>query len=258
LKDGVGRQFRPRALIVGAFTICLVAASTVSARGSTVLAVLLGDEIIMAGDSRAEVNIGRKAAARADDACKVFVVGRYVFGFTGMAGDATDHFDPRQRVVEILRRHQSSVEEAANAVADRLYDEYLFALDRLRRQNPQGYARKAANPIVASVVLGAIEGGRPKAMTIDVLVRGNKPPVPASYSARGIISSGERDAIQGDVDDLMKGPSLKSADAIAHVTALIAKQAQHTGSVGGDVDVVRLTKNGAQWHAIKQGCPREE
>lgn len=239
-------------------TVCLVAAPVVSAHGSTVLAVLLTDEIVMAGDSRVQADTGREVVAQTDDECKVFVVGRYVFGFTGMAGDSSGQLDPRKRVIDILRKHQTSVDEAANAVADQLYDDYLFALDRLHRANRQVYARKAARPIIASVVLGAIEGGRPKAMTIDFLVRARKPPVPASYTTRGIISSGERDAIQGDVDDLMKGPSLKTDAAIDQTTRLIAKQAQHTSSVGGDVDVVRLTKSGAQWHALKRGCNQEE
>jgi 20S proteasome alpha/beta subunit len=243
------------ALTVG---VSLASPLAVPAHGSTVLTVLLSDEIVMAGDSRGQYSLGREVGGQTDDECKVFVVGRFLFGFTGMAGDATPHFNPRKRVVQILRKHPTSIDEAADAVADQLYDDFLFALDRLRRENRQAYAKRASKPIVASVVLATLDEGRPKVKTIDFLVRASKPPVPASYSTRGIVTSGERDAIQGDVDDLMKRGPLKSEDAVAQVTALIAKQAQHDPAVGGEVDVVRLTKNGPSWLAIKPGCNQQE
>ncbi|HEY6953182.1 MAG TPA: hypothetical protein VI758_12320, partial [Bacteroidota bacterium] len=61
-------------------------------------------------------------------------------------------------------------------------------------------------------------------------------------------------------DRLLNSPgrfseSIRGLDAIAAGEALIRKQMEFTpGVVGGDIDVVLITPNGARWVRRKQNC----
>lgn len=243
--------------LITVLTVGLSLTCAAIVRASTVITVLSDDEIVIAADSRRQASQRGVVTGHVDDLCKIFVVDKFVFGFAGLAGDGTDHFDPRKRVIEILRKKHDSVAAAAAAVADRLFDDYLFAVDRLRRDSRRGYAMQARKETLATVIIAGFDGDRVKGATIEFAPRASEPPVPVFIEAPRFIVSGNRDAIQREMAEI-SGGTLSLTVAIDQAKRLIKKQATNDPAVGGPIDVVRVTKSGHRWPDIKSGCREQE
>ena len=235
-------------------TALLLVGGAVPAAATTVLALRHGDEIIIAADSlRGLMQLGTGERLQAES-CKIRNFGDLVFAHAGRFLDASWN-------VDLLANSLRGSREAPRQRAAR------FAADveaRLRRV-PRG-KRKEHN-LNIKYVIGFFEDGQPVLLNQDMrTINGRIVVDPVNENPDGtIVMSGEASffdqhpqAVAAFQKELGVSPALLLSDPVAMLDFSIKYQAHLTPDrVGGPVDMIRMTADGADWVRgyRKSSCP---
>ena len=242
---------RSLTLILAAF---LLVGGAVPAAATTVLALRHGDEIIIAADSLRglmRLETGERLQA---ESCKIRNFGDLVFAHAG-------RFLDKSWNVDLLANSLRDSGEAPRQRAARFAAEVEARLRRVPRSE-----RKEHN-LNIKYVIGFFEDGQP--VLLDQTVRSDDGTIvvdPVDENPDGIVvmlgATSYLDQHPEDVAAFRKelgvSPALLLSDPVAMLDLSIKYQAHLTPDrVGGPVDMIRMTADGADWVPgyRKSSCP---
>lgn len=240
--------------LIPILTALLIVSGAVSAAATTVLALRQGDEIIIAADSLRglmRLETGERLQA---ESCKIRNFGDLVFAHAGRFLDASWN-------VDLLANSLRDSAGAPRQRAARFAFEVEASLGRVPRTQRREYN------LSINYVIAFFEGGQP--VLLDQTVRtvdGRIVVDPVGENPDGIIvMPGQTSFLDQDPEDVAAfrrelgvSPALLRSDPVAMLDFGIKYQAHLTpDSVGGPVDMIRMTANGARWvdGYRKSSCP---
>ena len=232
---------RPLTLIL---TALLLLGGAVPAAATTVLALRHGDEIIIAADSlRGLMRLATGERLQAQS-CKIRNFGDLVFAHAGRFLDASWN-------VDLLANSLRDSGETPRQRAARFGAEVEARLRRVPAE------RRKEHNLNIKYVIGFFEDGQP--VLLDQTVRSNDGRIvidPVNENPDGIVVMlGETSYLDQDPEhvaafskELDGSPNLLLSEPIAMLDFSIKYQAHLTPDrVGGPVDMIRMTADGAEW-----------
>ena len=235
-------------------TALLLLGDTVPAAATTVLALRNGDEILIAADSLRGLTRLRTGERLRGESCKIRNFGDLVFAHAGRFLDASWNVD---LLVHSLRDSGETPRQSAARFA--------AVVETTLRRVPRG--KRQEHNLNIKYVIGFFEDGQPVLLHHTVSsVDGTIVVDPVNENPDGIVVMlGTTSYLDQDPDDvaafrkaLGTSPARLLADPVAMLEFSITYQAHLTPDrVGGPVDMIRMTAEGASWvpgHR-KPGCP---
>jgi hypothetical protein len=240
-------------------------------------------EIYVGSDSRrtyTEVTGERSGAVEeiTDQVCKISQEGATFFAISGFGGFALSRaVFPSQRLPVLARSGQESLKrlvvsaceqgktiaEKARAFEQMAADPLTEALEIIRQNNLPYYRQRFADKETCAVIFFGMEGASP-AFSVVTFESVNSMSAPVSLVHRVInssdypnevsltVSTGHHDAI----DHLKGDRKFWEIGPVAGITKLIEIQMKATpDKVGGHIDIIKVSKDGAEWIQKKPQCP---
>jgi hypothetical protein len=229
------------------------------ASGSACVAIRTPTEVIVGTDSKRTFNDTNKAP---DSICKIHRFGDTFFTSTGLYRSGTN-----LDVLALAKAACSGDDSLSNKVArfeTQVRDKLTRAMVVIQREQPAEYKATFLGRRVIDAAFWAVEKRQPvlRTMMFTIGDSSNRSPVvkverklcPGDCpGGEGVIYLGHSDAIESYV---AKHPKLFDGDLARAIETLINVQAAATPeTVGGEVDIVRLTNDGAKWVQRKEDCP---
>ena len=230
-------------------TLAAVLASVLASPAPTEASTIIGyvsralDAIFIAADSRFSGDT--QAVTDVDSACKIHVYDGLIFAATGefLVQRAGRTIFSLESLIPLL--HSQGAGDTHRRRVDRFTQKLMDAFSEAEAE-PE--FRAAGGSGLASI-FGFVEDGRP------ILVFRQYPDgvdQTIDFSSRRPTMFGEIAAIQHETID-------QEVDLPSRLTEIISLQARATPlSVGGPVDIIRLTTDGAEWLQRKPECPERE
>jgi hypothetical protein len=262
------------------FLTVIVALSPLAARqswhASTVIAVHNYDSLVIGADSRTSVTMSSGLSAPVDTACKIIPIGRYIFAYTGFPKLCTDNgpggcWDALEHAREAVRL-ALPFSQTVQYFADRASESFLEKLQQL------GTGHDPLVPLLVTFHAGvnALFGGTEhdslglyfvtftirsydsvrNTFTLDRRLR-------RIFSEQTILPHyhllGHIDSLQAFEKSTNMSVYFYRNGYSAGIADLIERQSRKTPeSVGGDIDIVRMSRGGSiHWIRRKRICPGE-
>jgi hypothetical protein len=258
--------------IIGIVVFLSVASSTAFA--TSIVAVKNNDEIVIGADSKTTLtSVGTGAAGPAEiTKCKIVQEGDLFFasagsagiGPAGLPGDVDREFDLKEIIAEGLRGNGSIADKVGNL--ERLLVANLTRMaEKVRQDNPAFFLAKFVKSPVHTVIVGGRDNGE-----LVLMVRTFRLITSPSGSLSFAVG---RFACPGDCQvpfiTIFEGRTmairkylqqhelfLYYADPVTAVRHLVGLEiSKEPSSVGPPVDILRLTRKGAEWIQRKALCP---
>jgi hypothetical protein len=244
-----------------------------TASATSVVAVLNNDEIVIGADSKTTLTTtGGEIEPESVEKCKIVQTGNLFFASAGSAGigaaalngDVDPKFDLKKSIAEGLRGGGGIAERVANLEKVLVADLTKIA-EEARRDDAAFFLKRFVRHPVHTVIVGGIENGEPVLMvrTFSLIIS------PSGYLSFEIgrfncpgdcrtsfitIFEGQTEAIRDYLKD--HGLFLHFANPVTAVRDLVGLEiSKDSSSVGPPIDILRLTKKGAEWVQRKPLCP---
>jgi len=241
---------------------CLVLTIPLVHGQTSIVAALGPHEVVIGADSKRKISefdpSGSLVGVTSTLACKIQKADGFYFGCSGPCGEV----DVTSIIVQASRRAgtiQRKVELAVPLVEDALDD-------MLRNKSQNALQRYATKPTILQLLFVGIQGQTPLILGVDFHFRG-------SPSGRFSVSAGETQSCQKTTDacthlaigktnaianfSRRKGSMdfLARVQPVVGVERLIQMEIDEEGDdVGPPIDILRITRSGAQWIRRKRQC----
>ena len=231
--------------------LVLALGTTDELAATLIVAYRSADEVIIAADSLRTI---RSVPAGQILACKIRNFGDVVFAATGDTTLPGDGFALTTIPAPLDPRNHPATTSLFDRIAT--FDSAtVAAYTRLHQE------RTSARAVSFTYILGfTAAGGRPTALSrtfkssSGVLEIGDRSELPPGE----LLFAGQPEVL----DALAAGGLPDAAGAMDSVPSLLARviayQASRSPTVGGPVDMIRITVNGAEWLRRKPHCPERE
>jgi hypothetical protein len=258
--------------LVSILAFLLFGLSTASA--TSVVAVLNDDEIVIGADSKTTlIRAGRVTGDPESVAkCKIVQTGDLFFASAGSAGigpawsngAADPEFDLKETIVGGLMGNGGIAERVGNLEKVLVADLTRIA-EEARRENAAFFVQRFIRHPVHTVIVGGLENGKPVLMVrtfrLITSASGSLSFEVGRFACPGdcrtsfiTIFEGQTGAIRDYLQE--HELFLFFADPVTAVRDLVALEiSKDPSSVGPPIDILRLTKKGAEWVQKKPLCP---
>jgi len=220
------------------------------------------DEIVIGADSKRTVP-GEDGTA--PPVCKIHWTDSIYYSCAGIAIEYDTGFEPCL-VVASASKSGGSLEQVAQHIMRLMREPLIRVAERVRRDNPAEYQKRFIDAQPLQIVLVKIEADIPTFLVIGF----NPESLPGgrlTFKATGVMSPGSRErnsdyVLLGQNDAasvlLEKYPKfwesgLVAADAVRFLVSL--EVIDKTEDVQPPIDILRITKEGAEWIQKKSECP---
>jgi len=227
----------------------------------TAIAAICRDaEIVIAADSR-RLNF---TTSEQTLVCKIRDLTALFAAVSGI-----NSYDPTQfNVYEILPAEMPAVDIGANvdSIRDLILPPLTVALEHLRKNNADLFQRFALQQSPLSINFARIQNGRPTMINfgVGVEVQGNGPVVITQkrndWPVHGLFYAPVSSFV-GTVEgvahyrSLAKSGELYNGDLVERARSFVQMEIdKQTPEIGGPIDILRLTVDGANWVQRKDGC----
>jgi hypothetical protein len=258
--------------IIGIVVLLSVASS--SAFATSIVAVKNNDEIVIGADSKTTLTSVETGAAGPEEItkCKIVQEGDLFFasagsagiGPAGLPGDVDREFDLKEIIAEGLRGNGSIADKVGNL--ERLLVANLTRMaEEVRQDNPAFFLGKFVKSPVHTVIVGGRDNGELVLMvrTFRLII---SPSGSLSFSVGRFACPGDCRVpfitiFEGRTMAIRKYLQqhelfLYYADPVTAVRHLVGLEiSKEPSSVGPPVDILRLTRKGAEWIQRKALCP---
>ena len=248
----ISKTYVPRRLSM----IPMLCCGVLSLSATTIVAVYTPEDISLAADSKGTRDDGKEVSV-----CKIFHLGgEAYFVNAGLIGGAATNFDPAKtafRATRNVKRYQDKMIAATRALSDALLAEAnavkTIRPDILPKMSITfmfvGFKDGAPFMIASNVRITATDGGTLKATPGPILE------CPSATCATPVtMPLGKIEAIQR----YLARPHPRIMDSADSARQFVQLEIDdHESSVGGPIDVLRITAAGTQLIQHKPGCPVE-
>lgn len=252
-------QVRLPSLLSSLFLLALTATSV---RATTIVVARSATEIVIGADSKVTDTFGNDLNKRA---CKILQVGNLFVAFEGLGVDRKTGFNvPEISKAALNFRASGPMTEKLGVLTGFLVSELLIELAHLKTNEPETYFRKIeGGQLFLRLIVAGFEKARPLVFVRSFRALQFNPgqigvsviPDDCLDNCEGAVVTrflGESDAIDGLPEET---PDFWKAGLSAGVRRLIeAEIAARSEYVGPPIDIVRISKSGAQWVERKPEC----
>jgi hypothetical protein len=218
-------------------------------------------EIVIGADSKVTDTFGNDLNKRA---CKILQVGNLFVAFEGLEVDRKTGFNLPEISRAALNFSTGPMTEKISILTGFLVSELLIELAHLKTNEPETYFRKIeGGQLFLRLVVAGFEKGKPLVFVRSFRALQFNPgqigvsviPDDCLNNCEGAVVTrflGESDAIEGLPEET---PDFWKAGLSAGVRRLIETEiAARSEYVGPPIDIVRISKSGAQWVQRKPEC----
>ncbi len=230
----------------------LILLFSLSTFATSIVAVRTNSEVVIGADSR---GLFVNGAVTYRNVCKIHERNGVFFAIAGIEVDPITKFNAGT-IVEAEIDKRKSLSSRVSAIEKILSMSVARELEWQRTRRPDLYRRTVENNnMVLSVVFAGLENGTPalyaRAFKTDgTILREDHP------SGTFTLWMGKANAIEKFVGET-KGRNLGTpADAVRRLIQLEIDD--NEPSVGPPIDIVRITKDGAQWIQVKPECEEKK
>lgn len=229
---------------------------------TTIVVIRTPAEIVLAADSR-DTFEDKNSPTRTSDVCKIYQSsGGIYFALSGLVSDRVTGFSLARLVARASGHHRRIADKVKSA--EQLIGEALISeLPEVKARDPEGYRKFIREKSVLSVVFAGVEDGVLTVHGFSAML---------AVSPGGVTPSGfVEEACPGNCPNGTRGFWLGEAGAIKRLMAAqglprlptidLAKYLvqleieSDADSVGGPIDLLRITSTGSEWTQRKSGCP---
>jgi hypothetical protein len=245
-----------------------------TAFSTSIVAVKSGDEIVIGADSKTTLTPagGSTEAPESIEKCKIVQTGDLFFASAGAAGigpadsggEIDPQFDIREAIVRGLRGGGGIAERVGN-LEKVLVADLTRVAEEARRHDAAFFLQRFVRRPAHTIVIAGIENGEPVLMvrTFRMIASpsGSLSFEIGRFACPGdcrtnfiTIFEGQTEAIRDYLQDHRL--FLYFTDAVTVVRDLVGLEiSKSPSSVGPPIDILRLTKKGAEWIQRKSLCP---
>jgi len=245
----------------GLMSFLLVTVLLCNPAPATSIKILRGyTEIVIGADSKANIGSGSVLVCKIVQAGSVFIVAsgnveNRVIGFYALV------------IAQQACGTDGTILQKADRVQRALLDPFIKVLDRARQRSPQDYERAREEGVNRlGVTLCTIENDVPTLVAIDFETDSHADEPPVVHATRNVcpgdcppietlVDIGSQEASKGF---LARNPAFwDTHDSVTGIRKLIEVEIEaNPAEVGGPIDILRITKDGAYWVIPKkQECP---
>jgi hypothetical protein len=258
-------------ILIGILVFLSLGFSTASA--TSVVAVRNDDEIVIGADSKTTLTaIGEPGEPESVPKCKIVQTGSLFFASAGSAGvgpavhggDFEPELDLKKTIAEGLLG-DGGIDERVRNLEKVLVSDLTRIAEEARQENTAFFLQRFVRHPVHTVIVGGLQDGEPvlivRTFRLIVSPSGSLSFEIGRFSCPGdcrtsfiTIFEGQTEAIRDYLQD--HGLFLYFADPVTAVRDLVELEiSKDPSSVGPPVDILRLTKKGAEWIQRKPLCP---
>jgi hypothetical protein len=247
--------------------------SSASAFATSIVAIRDGDEIVIGADSKTTLLPGSGAAAAGSIAkCKIIQAGNLFFASAGSAGigpasvpgDIYPEFDLSGIIAKGLQGSGRIADKVRN-LETVLAANLTRIAEKARKEDAAFFLTRFLRRTIDTIIIGGIEDGQPVLMVRSFRL--------ISSPGGGLSFDIGRFSCPGDCQEpattIFEGRSgairtylqqhklfLQFADPVTAVRDLVGLEiSEDPSSVGPPIDILRLTRRGAEWVQRKSICP---
>jgi len=243
-------------------SLLLLVLTATSVRATTIVVARSANEIVIGADSKVTDTFGNDLNKRA---CKILQVGNIFIAFEGLEVDRQTGFNVPEISRAALNFSPSGpMTEKVSLLTGFLISELLIELAHLKANKPETYFRKIeGGQLFLRLIVAGFEKGKPLVFVRSFRALQFNPgqigvsviPDDCLTNCEGAVITrflGESDAIDGLPEET---PDFWKAGLSAGVRRLIETEIAARGEyVGPPIDIVRISKSGAQWVQRKPEC----
>lgn len=256
------RAWRPHGRRLKLISLLLLLVPNSSALATTIVVARTRSEIVIGADSKVTDTFGNDLNKRA---CKILQVGNLFIAFEGLEVDRKTGFNvPEISTTALNSRPSGPMTEKISILTGFLVSELLVELSHLKTHEPDTYFRKIeGGQLFLRLIVAGFEKGKPLVFVRSFRALQYNPgqigvtviPDDCLDNCEGAVVTrflGESDAIDGLPEET---PGFWKAGLSEGVRRLIETEiAARSEYVGPPIDIVRISKSGAQWIQRKPEC----
>jgi len=227
---------------------------------TAIAAICRHDEIVIAADSR-RLNF---TTGEQTSVCKIRDLTTLFAAVSGI-----NSYDATQFNVSVLlpvEMPDVDIRTNVNSVRDLVLPPLTLALEHLRNNNPELFQRYALQKSPLDIKFARVQDGRPTMINFGVVVadQGDGPlvisPQRSDWPVLGFFNTPASSFIgtaEGVADYLSLAHSgdLYNGDLVERARSFVQMEIdKQTPEIGGTIDILRLTVDGASWIQKKDGC----
>ncbi len=243
-----------------------------SAFATSIVAVRNSDEIVIGADSKTTLTLVQSGGQTSLTKCKIVQAGDLFFasagsagiGPAGLPGNISPEFDLKETIAAELRG-DGTMKEKVDRLEKVLVADLTRIAEKVKQDNPSFFLQKFVNAPVHTVIVGGTDKGELVLMvrTFSLI---SSPFRPLSFVVGRFTCPGD---CRGPFVTIFEGRTeeikeylqqhelfLHYADPVTAVRDLVGIEVEKDpSSVGPPIDILRLTRKGAEWVQRKPLCP---